>query len=140
MTGDGSATVRKRRSPNLQGERTRRVLELIARIGPIVTWDAVIAAVEAETGHRYTRQALFGNDAIRLAFATRKRGAPPKGAKRPRSAELQRALERIASLTADLELLKRRDQALTLKFLTWAYNANNAGLTEERLEKPLPGR
>lgn len=133
------AAVRKRRAPNLDGPRAGRIVQVVGRMAGDPTWDAVVAAVEAATGDRYTRQALFANDAIRLAVRARKGGVPPKGRKRARSAALQRALERIAAMRAERRIIQRRDDAIRMKLLTWAYNAANAGMTEEELERPIPG-
>ena len=132
--------ARKRRAPNLDGLRAGRIVQVVGRMVGDPTWDAVVAAVEAGTGDRYTRQALFANDAIRLAVRARLRpfgGTPPL---RARSAALQRALERIAAMRAERRIIQRRDDAIKMKLMTWAYNAANAGMTEEELERPIPGQ
>lgn len=134
-----SGAARKRRAPNLDSGRASRIVQVIEQIAGSPTWDEVIAGVEAATGERYTRQALSANDAIRLAVRARKGGTPPKGRKRARSAELQRALERIAAMRAERRLYQRRDDAIKMKLVTWAYNAANAGMTEEDLERLIPG-
>jgi len=53
--------------------------------------------------------------------------------------ELQVALDRIARLEAENLRLAAENNALIEQFAVWGYNAHTRNLTEEFLNKPLPG-
>lgn len=125
----------RKRSPNLSTRRVEDVVGIIRAMPGRPEWNRVIAAVADQLKAEYTRQTLFGHDAIRLAFQDRKKGQParPGAARRRRTRD-----EAIGALERDNERLSGIERALKAKFVRWAYNANAAGITEATLEKPLP--
>lgn len=106
--------------------------------GPL-TWKLLINYVEPILGHRYTRQALWMHERIRLAFGLRKNflnkldKQPSRG-----SLGILAAQERIMTLKSTIARLEKENEALKLQFIRWAYNANNRGLDETTLNQPLP--
>lgn len=106
--------------------------------GPL-TWNLLLEVVDSLLGHRYTRQALWMHENIRLAFIMRKaiaagqEGTPPRG-----SLGIVAAQERVASLKAKVTRLEDENQKLKVQFIRWAHNANKRGLDEAFLNQALP--
>lgn len=105
-----------------------------------LTWDFLIEAIKNRLAHQFTRQALDRHERIKLAFETRKR-ALKNGTVKPevQTVEMQKATQRIERLQAENERLKAENNQLLAQFARWAYNAYAKGLTEEHLNRPLPG-
>ncbi len=105
-----------------------------------LTWVTVVDAVQVLTGHRYTRQALFARERIKLAYTVRTnvlKNLPeraPKG-----SVELRLAHDRIEALKARIEGLQHENNQLLGQFVRWMHNASQHGLTKEKLNAPMPG-
>jgi hypothetical protein len=104
-----------------------------------LTWEAVGEAVQALTGHRYTRQALFARQRIKLAYTVRTnvlKNLPeraPKG-----SLELRLAQDKIDGLKARIERLEAENNQLLSQYARWVYNAALHGLSKEKLNAPMP--
>ncbi|MBE0470392.1 MAG: hypothetical protein IBX55_12915 [Methyloprofundus sp.] len=103
-----------------------------------LTWDAVLEAIEPLIGYKPTRQTLYANQVIRDAFKSRKSGIRQRGHDKPKPSNLNVAADRIAYLKAENEMLKQKNAALLEQFVRWQYNAYKYGLTEEKLNEPLP--
>jgi len=108
--------------------------------GPL-SWAALIEAIEELTRVRYTRQALNNHERIKLAFSVRREaltamGIPVRvGAKSP---QVEALLQINARLEAQSTRLQAENTRLLEQFVRWAYNANNRGVREEMLNRPLP--
>ncbi|WP_250508122.1 hypothetical protein [Caballeronia sp. GAFFF3] len=130
---------RARRSPNLTPQRIEFVTEVIRGWEGRLTWPALIEAVEKEMHCRYTRQALFNQELIRVAYETyRANNTAPTGGGRPVSAALRAALDRVTRLELELAEVKTRENLLLEQFVRWAYNASTRGLSGAFLNQPLP--
>jgi hypothetical protein len=106
-----------------------------------LTWQLLIEAIDERTRVRYTRQALNNHERIKLAFSVRRetlqatRGPMRVDIATPEHAAL---LQINARRDAEIERLKAENARLLEQFVRWAYNANNRGVSEEVLNRPLP--
>ncbi|MBU2848079.1 hypothetical protein HF925_05700 [Acidithiobacillus ferriphilus] len=132
--------TRSRRSPNLTSERVAAIVEVIRAWEGRLTWPALIKSVAKKMHCNYTRQALFNQELIRVAYetyrASNKEGSPGSG--RPVSAALRAALDRSKRLELALAEAQKRESLLLEQFVRWAYNAGTRGLTVDFLNQPLP--
>ncbi|MBD3612485.1 MAG: hypothetical protein HUJ13_08780 [Hydrogenovibrio crunogenus] len=103
-----------------------------------LTWNTVLDAIEPLIGYKPTRQTLYANQDIRDAFKSKKSGIRQKGIDKPKPSNLNVAADRIAHLRAENEMLKKKNAALLEQFVKWQYNAYKYGLTEVKLNEPLP--
>lgn len=130
---------RARRSPNLTPQRIESVIEVIRGWEGRLTWPALIKAVEKKMHCTYTRQALFNQELIRVAYETyRANNTATIGGGRPVSAALRAALDRVTRLELELAEVKTREHLLLDQFVRWAYNASTRGLSGAFLDQPLP--
>lgn len=131
----------KRRSPNLTPDRVEMIVEQIRSWEGRLTWPALIASIATKFHAHYTRQALFKHDRIRIAYEAhrnRQRTTERTGSRRPISATLNAALERIQRLEQENLELRTREKLLLEQFHRWAYHASTRGLTGDFLDRPLP--
>lgn len=128
------------RAPNLTTERVDAICEVIRGMSGRVSWPAVIKAVAASMGARYTRQALFQHERIRVAVAAAKGAAdkPATSRQRPMSAEMQAVVERLRRVERENQECRMLNERLMGKFVRWAYNASLRGITEAQLDEALP--
>ena len=130
--------MKLKRSRNLRDEDVRTIVSMLDGWAGPLTWDRLIDAVYARLHCRYTRQTLHKHQNIKIAFEVRKKNldtgeAPVRG-----SAQLQKALERIAKLEAENQRLQTENDRLLEQFARWAFNAYVRGLGEAELNRPLP--
>lgn len=113
--------------------------------GPL-TWDLLVQRVARVLGRSFTRQALNGHEAIKATYQARKRRnrmireslrqeTPATDHVPP---ELALALQRAEAADLRAKSLEQIVVRYREKFVTWLYNARNAGLTESQLNAPLP--
>lgn len=105
------------------------------------TWNDVVALVEQELRHRWTRQALQAHSAIKQAYddqkvahrAQRNTGKKPV-VRPPHEIVLAQTIERLKKENAELrETLRHYDELL----IRHVANAIRYGITHEQLEQPL---
>jgi hypothetical protein len=126
---------------HLTDQTTQAICEMVDGWDPKtpLTWDALVAAVEGLTGHRYTRQALNARERIKTAYSVRSNVLKNLPERAPRgSVELQTAQARIDGLKAENERLKAENEKLLSQFVRWLYNASLHGLGKDKLNAPLP--
>lgn len=131
----------KRRSPNLTPDRVDAIVELVRSWDGRLTWSALIASIATKFHATYSRQALFKHDRIRIAYEThrdREGKSHRTGSRRPISATLKAALERLQRLEQENAELRKREQMLLEQFHRWAYHASTRGLARDFLDRPLP--
>jgi hypothetical protein len=133
--------MRHRRSRNLDDAAISEIVGIVdGCMGPL-TWQLLIEAIDQRTRVRYTRQALNNHERIKLAFSVRRetlkatRGPMRVDTATPEHAAL---LQVNARRDAEIERLKAENSRLLEQFVRWAYNANNRGVCEEVLNRPLP--
>lgn len=103
-----------------------------------LTWESVCDKCASIVGKKPTRQSLFANPTIREAYNAKKSILKTRGTLNPKPSSLGIAAERIAKLQRDVELLKKKNDALLQQFVIWQYNAYKYGLKEHQLNEPLP--
>jgi hypothetical protein len=130
-----------KRSRNLDHNTVGEIVGILDGWAGPLSWEALIDAVEELERVRYTRQALNNHERIKLAFSLRRdslkaMGVPTRvNAKAP---EVEALLQVNARLKAEIDRLKAENTSLLEQFVRWAYNANNRGVREEVLNRPLP--
>jgi hypothetical protein len=133
--------MRHRRSRNLDDAAISEIVGIVdGCMGPL-SWNILIDAIDERTRVRYTRQALNNHERIKLAFSVRREslkatGVPMGG--NTATPEVAALLQVNARRDAEIERLKAENGRLLEQFVRWAYNANNRGLSEEALNRPLP--
>jgi hypothetical protein len=130
--------MKQRRSRNLQAEDVQTIISLLDGWSGPLTWNLLIDAVYMRLHSKYTRQALNKHERIKIAFEVRKKNLHAREAPVRGSAQLQKALERIARLEAENQRLQRENDRLLEQFARWAFNAYVRGLGEAELNRPLP--
>lgn len=132
----------RNRAPNLDDAAIELIVGILDGWSGMLSWEALIDAIELRARARYTRQALHKHQRIRLAFGLRKKAiaegqgkAASEGLDAP---EFQAALQRIARQVAVIARLEAENQNLLEQFARWAYNAQARGLDEAFLNQPLP--
>lgn len=129
----------RRRSPNLDDDAIAKVVEIIDGFVGRLTYSMLIAEIELQLKRRYTRQALFRHERIRLAVETKRKVT---GEKKPTlkilSPARQMESQIVARLRSENARLKAENEALLQQFVRWAYNAFTRGLDESFLNRPLP--
>lgn len=133
--------MKKSRAPDLTHEVLQQVLEALDGWKGKLTWDLLLNAVEALTGHRYSRFTFADYPEIANAFSLRKeylRGTLPRIRGEPTDERLRAAIEKIDRLQAKVERLQAENNLLSEQFVTWAINAERKGVTMDMLNMPLP--
>ena len=133
--------MRHRRSRNLDDAAISEIVGIVDGCTGPLSWKRLIEAIEELTRVRYTRQALNNHARIKLAFSVRRESLKATG--RPMrvktaNPELAALLEVNARREAEIERLKAENARLLEQFVRWSYNANNRGIGEEVLNRPLP--
>ncbi|SRR5260370_36230745 len=131
----------RKRSRNLDDATISEIVGILdGWTGPL-SWEALIDGIEELMRVCYTRQALNNHQRIKLAFSLRRRALKAMGvpmrvnAKAP---EVEALLQINARLKAESDRLKAENTRLLEQFALWSYNANNRGVREETLNRPLP--
>lgn len=136
----------KATKPKLDGEEIGTVVAMIEAWDGPLTWERLTDRVALVLGRPFSRQALDAHAKIKTAYQTRKirlrkirasvvAGRPDMDDIPP---ELGLALQRAAALQARVDRLQATVDAYDVKFVTWLYNARIAGLSEAKLNEPLP--
>jgi hypothetical protein len=133
--------MNRKRARNLDDAAITAIVGILdGWTGPL-SWQSLIETTEELMRMHYTRQALNNHDKIRCAFSLRKKtlsgmGVPMRvTAKAP---EVLALLQCNARLQAEAIRLKAENTRLLEQFVRWSYNANNRGVREEVLNRPLP--
>jgi hypothetical protein len=128
-----------RHSPNLTPDRVDSIIEIIRAWDGRLTWPALIKAVAGKMRATYTRQALYNQERIRVAYETYRATSNASGIDgRPVPAALKASMERVQRLELENAELRKREALLLEQFVRWAYNAASRGLSEDFLNQPLP--
>jgi hypothetical protein len=137
---------RKKTVPaHLSEGRKDEILKLLEQWQGRLSWEPFMDAVAQITGHRYTRQALWNHERIRLLWIARKKELRHRAGKEEQqkgSLGVIAALEKRDRLQKEVDHLKGVVQAYDLMFQRWAYNLKLLGFTDqdlrEKVDKALP--
>lgn len=127
-----------KRSPNLTPQRIGTIIDIIHSWEGRLTWPALIKTVAGTMHSTYTRQALFKQERIRVAYDAYRASNTDSAGGRPVPAAIKASLERIKRLELENAELKMREALLMEQFVRWAYNASTRGLSENFLNMALP--
>lgn len=133
--------MKKERAPDLTDERIAVVIDTLDSWKGKLTWDLLIDAVEAATGHRYSRFTFADYPQIANAFSLKKdslRGTLPRARGEPRDERVRAAMAQADRYKSKVERLEAENQLLLEQFVTWATNAERKGVTMDMLNAPLP--
>lgn len=136
----GDQKRRKRRSRNLDDATIGLILEIVDGINGSVTYAVLIREIELRLKTRYTRQALYSHERIRLALHAKRQASIGGGSGERRAGPRSIDRQRINRLESENARLRLENEVLIQKFLRWSYNAFTRGLTEDFLDQPLPPR
>ncbi|MDX0442751.1 hypothetical protein GOD94_16205 [Sinorhizobium medicae] len=118
-----------------------RIVGLLVGWQGDLSWDLLTERVEAVLKRPFTRQGLSKQENVLVAFQQAKdrlRSSPKTPSHSAISAELGVALGRVATLEAEIAVLKAERNRFYEKFATWQYNARSKGLSEADLNMPFP--
>lgn len=114
------------------------IINLIDSAQEKLTWDGLCDAAEPLIGTRPTRQTLNAHESIKTAFSLKKEQLKAGFQTSKRPASLAIAEQRIKRLESENDRLKRENERLLQRFVTWQYNAYKHGMTPAKLDSPLP--
>lgn len=103
-----------------------------------LTWDALCDAASSQVGKRPTRQSLNAQKRIKAAFADKKERLKRNVAEIRTPPSLAIAGQRIKRLEEENARLKKENNRLLEQYVIWQYNAYRHGVTEDKLNSPLP--
>ena len=101
-------------------------------------WDALCDAVAPLIGGRPTRQTLSSHGQVKTAFGHKKEQQKNGFVVTKRPASLSVAEQRIRRLESENGRLKAENDRLLERFLKWQYNAYKHGVSQDKLDSPLP--
>lgn len=133
--------MKKNRAPDLTMGRIAVVLETLDGWKGKLTWELLLDAVQASTGHRYSRFTFAEYPEIANAFSLTKvasRGVLPRERSVPRDERVRTALAQAERYKAKANRLEAENQLLLEQFVTWATNAERRGVTLDQLNVELP--
>jgi hypothetical protein len=133
--------MRHKRSRNLDDAAIGEIVGILDGCTGPLSWNILIEAIDDLTRIRYTRQALNNHARIKLAFSLRRESLKATGAPmrvNTAAPEVAALLQVNARREAEIDRLKAENTRLLEQFVRWSYNANNRGVGEEVLNRPLP--
>jgi hypothetical protein len=133
--------MRHKRSRNLDDAAISEIVGIVDGCTGPLSWNILIEAIHELTRVRYTRQALNNHARIKLAFALRRESLKATGVPMrvdTATPELAALLQVNARREAEIDRLKAENTRLLEQFVRWSYSANNRGVGEEVLNRPLP--
>jgi hypothetical protein len=133
--------MKHRRSRNLDDAAISEIVGIMDGCTGPLSWNILIEAIDELTRVRYTRQALNNHARIKLAFSLRRESLKATGVPmrvNTATPELAALRQANARREAEIDRLKVENSRLLEQFVRWSYNANNRGVGEEVLNRPLP--
>lgn len=103
-----------------------------------LTWDNLCEAASKQVGKRPTRQSLNAHKRIKQAFSDKKERLKGDSQEAKTPPSLAIAGQRIERLQEENARLKKENSRLLEQYVVWQYNAYRHGLTEDKLNVPLP--
>jgi predicted nuclease with TOPRIM domain len=132
--------MNKVRGSNLNEKIIEDIVEVIDEwSSQKLTWDLLIEAINQAGLPLYTRQALERRPRIKLAYLARKEALRAKpGQKNEAQPNTDADNAEIEKLKAKVKRLELENNHLHEVFKRWLYNATNAGVSTDVLDRPMP--
>jgi hypothetical protein len=133
--------MKKKRAPDLTAERIAVILDILDVWNGKLTWELLLDAVQASTGHLYSRFTFSDYPQIANAFSFKKdglRGTLPRKRGEPRDEQVRVALAQVERYKAKADRIDAENHLLLEQFVIWATNAERKGVTLDMLNAPLP--
>ena len=105
---------------------------------PKLTWPLLVDACKAKLGISRARQSLMKIPAIDMAMKDRKAALKAPTEKAGWIKDIHEANERIEKLTEANQRLKAVNHKLLERFKIWQANADMYGISQRKLDQPLP--
>lgn len=122
---------------HLKNDDVEKVLAIISGWRGGITWQLLVVEVGKVLGFAPVRQTLARDIRIKTAFGIAKERSAEAG-KEVVPDSLRAAAQRIARLEAENARYAAENEQLLLQFYLWRYNAYAHGVTDEKLNRPLP--
>jgi hypothetical protein len=103
-----------------------------------LTWEGLCEEGAKLIGSHPTRQTLNAHERIKNAYLGRKANLKAGYIPSKRPASLSIAEQRIRRLEGENGRLKEENERLLEQFVRWQYNAYKHGMSQEKLDAPLP--
>jgi hypothetical protein len=133
------------RGKNLTDETISQIVRILDAWTDNLTWESLIDDIAIRLRSRYTRQALYKHERIKLAFALKKESLHSSGAiirvtraRRNPEAHIEKIEAENMRLLAENRRLEVENERLLEQFVIWAYNAHTRGMDKDSLSQPLP--
>lgn len=126
-------------APRLTKERIDIALKLLDGWTGKLTWPRFLAMLELDLGHKYTKAALLRHSRFKDSWDKRRWSENPERDEKNNFGNygLQVALEKISKLEKTIERLENDNNLFNEKFVVWATNAANKGISMEELNRPI---
>ncbi len=116
-----------------------RIIKLIEEWSePKLTWPLLVEACKTKLGISRARQSLMKLPAVDMAMKDRKAALKTPTEKAGWIKDIHEANERIEKLTEANQRLKAVSQKLLERFKVWQANADMHGVSQTKLDQPLP--
>lgn len=127
-------------APRLTNEKINIALKLLDGWSGKLTWDRFLALLEVDLGHKYTKAALLRHAKFKASWDKRRwaENDDSDGNNNFGNQGLAIALEKIKKLEQTIARLENDNNLLNEKFVIWATNASNKGITFDELNRQIP--
>lgn len=123
---------------HLTAKDIQDIVRLIDSWNTKLSWEALCDAVGPLIGSRPARQTLITHEQIKSAFEHQKERLKSGASISKRPPSLNIAAERIRRLETENNRLVMENQRLLERFMRWQYNAHKFGVSQEKLDAPMP--
>ena len=124
---------------HLTGKDEQRIIKIIEEWSePKLTWPLLVEACKTKLGISRARQSLMKLPAIDMAMKARKAALKAPIKKPGWIKDIYEANKRIEQLTEDKQKLMVINQQLLKRFKIWQKNADMHGVSQSKLDQPLP--
>lgn len=126
-------------APRLTDRKIEKVVQVLDGWSGKLTWAHLLAILEVDLGHKYSKVAMLKKRRIRDAWdLAKKRTRTKSEGVGHGDVAMGVARKRIDQLEAEAARLKRENNVLLEQFKRWAHNAALHGMTPRELDRPLP--
>lgn len=128
-------------APRLTTEKIDKALKLLDGWSGKLTWAKFLALLEVDVGHKYTKAALLRHARFKSHWDNKRWSATSNDTDKVTNFGnhgLVLANQKIKVLEETILRLQKDNELFHEKFVIWATNAVNKGITLEDLNRPIP--